>query len=149
MEPMHLEIAQETVYFLHSCLLGAVMGVVYDFFRVLRNTVRHNRVMVFAEDFLYSVIFGMSFFLFGTDLTGGIRGFILVGMISGCMLQRAVLGNWSVKLISKVTGFIWNILLAPFKVVFTRIVRIINKRIVKKCLIFFESKKKMKKPLKV
>lgn len=149
MEPMHLEIAQETLYFLHACLLGAVLGVVYDCLRVFRNTVMHSGWLMFLEDFLYALLFGLVWFVFCTDLTGGVRGFVLFGMVLGCMLQRFALGNWSVKLISKVTSFVWNILLKPFKAVFGRIFKVIDKQIVKKYLTFFESKKRRKKPLKV
>lgn len=149
MEPMHLEIAQETEYFFLSCLLGAGLGVIYDFIRVFRNTVKHNRVVIFIEDFLYASLFGFSFFLFGTDLTGGIRAFVLLGMLAGCLIERVGLGNWVVKLFSKVSGFIWNILLSPIRGFFAKIFSLINKRIVKKYLIFFKKEKKSKKPLKV
>lgn len=149
MEPMHLEIAQETEYFFLSCLLGAGLGVIYDFIRVFRNIVKHNRVVIFIEDFLYASFFGFSFFLFGTDLTGGIRAFVLLGMLAGCLIERVGLGNWVVKLFSKVSGFIWNILLSPIRGFFAKIFSLINKRIVKKYLNFFKKEKKSKKPLKV
>lgn len=149
MEPMHLEIAQETEYFFLSCLLGAGLGVIYDFIRVFRNTVKHNRVVIFIEDFLYASFFGFSFFLFGTDLTGGIKAFVLLGMLAGCLIERVGLGNWMVKLFSKVSGFIWNILLSPIRGFFAKIFSLINKRIVKKYLNFFKKEKKSKKPLKV
>lgn len=149
MEPMHLEIAQETEYFLLSCLLGAGLGTIYDCIRVFRNTVRHNKTVVFIEDFLYAVLFGFAFFLFGTDLTGGIRAFVLLGMLVGCIIERTALGNWAVKLLSKVSSFVWDILLSPVKELFAKIFGIINKRIVKKYLNFIKSKKKSKKPLKV
>lgn len=149
MEPMHLEIAQETEYFFLSCLLGAGLGVIYDFIRVFRNTVKHNRIVIFIEDFLYASFFGFSFFLFGTDLTGGIRAFVLLGMLAGCLIERVGLGNWVVKLFSKVSGFIWNILLSPIRGFFAKIFSLINKRIVKKYLNFFKKEKKSKKPLKV
>lgn len=149
MEPMHLEIAQETEYFFLSCLLGAGLGVIYDFIRVIRNTVQHNKVFVFIEDFLYAAFFGFSFFLFGTDLTGGIRAFVLLGMFEGCMIERVALGNWAVKLMSKATGFIWDVLFAPIRGFFAKILAVINKRIVKKYLNFLKREKKSQKPLKV
>ncbi|MDE6150240.1 MAG: spore cortex biosynthesis protein YabQ [Ruminococcus sp.] len=149
MEPMHLEIAQETEYFFLSCLLGAGLGIIYDLVRVFRNTVKHNKVLVFIEDFIYAAFFGFAFFLFGTDLTGGIRAFVLLGMFAGCMIERVALGNWAVKLISKVTGYIWNVLLSPIRGFFAKILAVINKRIVKKYLNFLKREKKSQKPLKV
>ncbi len=149
MEPMHLEIAQETEYFLLSCLLGAALGVVYDFLRVLRNTVSHNKVAVFVEDFLYTLFFGVCFFIFATDLTRGIRAFVLVGMFSGCLVERIGLGNWCVRIISKVTRFVWRTLMLPVKCLFAKIFAVINKRIVKKHLNFIKKQKNAKNPLKV
>lgn len=149
MEPMHLEIAAETELFLLACLLGAGMGIIYDFFRVIRNTVRHNKAFVFVEDFVYTMMFGFAFFLFGTGLTGGMRGFVLVGMILGCIVERFTVGNGFVLLLSKITKFIWKIIFEPLNKIVAKCFKAIHKRIVKKHLKFQKSKKNLKKPLKV
>lgn len=149
MEPMHLEIAAETELFLMACLLGAGMGIIYDFFRVVRNTIKHNKVFVFIEDFIYTLMFGFAFFLFATGLTGGMRGFVLVGMILGCIVERFTVGRGFVLLLTKVMQFVWRVIFDPIGRIFAKSFSAINKRIVKKHLNFQKSKKNAKKPLKV
>lgn len=149
MEPMQLEIAAETELFLLACLLGAGMGTIYDMFRVLRNTVEHNKVFVFAEDFVYTLMFGFAYFTFCTGLTRGIRGFALVGMLVGCVVERLTIGRLLVFALSEVFEVIWKIIFAPIIRAISKIFNVIHKRIVKKQLTFFKSKKNAKKRLQV
>lgn len=149
MEPMQLEIAAETELFLLACLLGTGMGVIYDMFRILRNTVHHNKVFVFAEDFVYTLMFGFAYFTFCTGLTRGIRGFALIGMLAGCIVERLTVGRLVVFALSEVFEMIWKLLFAPITRVVSKILEAIHKRIVKKQLTFSKSKKNTKKPLQV
>lgn len=149
MEPMQLEIAAETELFLLACLLGAGMGAIYDMFRVLRNTVEHNKVFVFAEDFVYALMFGFAYFTFCTGLTRGIRGFVFVGMLAGCAVERLTIGRLLVFALSEMFEVIWKTVFAPVIGVVFKIFGAIHKRIVKKRLTFFKSEKNIKKRLQV
>lgn len=93
MEPMHLEIAQETEYFFLSCLLGAGLGLIYDFIRVFRNTVTHNKVVVFIEDFLYASFFGFSFFFVRNRFDGRNKSFCTVRNACGLPDRTCRLGK--------------------------------------------------------
>ena len=149
MEPMHLELAFEAELFFLSCLLGAGLGVVYDILKVLRNMVGHHKVVVFIEDFIYALMFGFGYFSFCTGLTGSIRGFVIFGMLVGCIIEMKTLGKATVFLLTKVFDTVWRFTFAPLGSVFSKIFGSIHRRIVKKNLNFLKSKKNVKKPLKV
>lgn len=149
MEPMQLEVTTETRLFLLACLLGAGMGIIYDMVVILRIVFPRGKVWVFIEDFLYALLFGFGFFIFCTGLTRGIRGFVLVGMLTGCMVERLSTGRAIVWAMTRVLGVIKRYILSPVAGLFARFGRVIHKRIVKKCLIFLKSKKNVEKPLKV
>ena len=149
MEPMQLEVAVETELFLLACLLGAGMGVIYDLVSAMRNTFHHGKVAMFAEDFLYTLLFGFGYFVFCTGLTMGIRGFVLIGMIAGCVVERLTVGRLLILSVSKVFEVVKRFILAPVTGLFAKILKLIDKRIVKKYLNFYKSKKIVEKPLKV
>ncbi|MGN0601107.1 MAG: spore cortex biosynthesis protein YabQ [Oscillospiraceae bacterium] len=146
---MQLEIAAETELFLLACLLGAGMGIIYDMLRVIRNTISHGKVFLFIEDFAYTILFGFAYFVFCTGLTKGIRGFVFVGMLVGCIIERLTVGNFVVLILSKFFGAIWRFVFAPITGFISKIAKLFHKRFVKKYLNFYKSKKNGKKPLKV
>lgn len=120
MEKMQLGIELETHFFLLSVLLGGGMGVAYDFFRIFRAVVPHNKVMTFIEDIIYVLLFALTLLTFSTCLIGSIRYFILAGMIIGCVIERLTIGNGILLLVRKITAIIRKKFLAP-------IIDIINK----------------------
>ena len=148
MEPMQLEVAVETELFLFACLLGAGFGTIYDLLGSLRNIFPHGKVLTFIEDFLYTVLFGFGYFVFCTGLSKGIRGFVLVGMLAGCLIERLTVGRLLTVTLSKLLGVIKRFTLDPVTGFIAKILGQINKRIVKKYLNFYKSKKIVEKPLK-
>lgn len=149
MTPMQLGIAAETQVFMLSCLTGAGLGALYDCFRVLRTAVRHNKIMLFIEDFAYSIFFGFVYFIFGAAQTGQLRFFTFVGMVIGALLERIVLGNTVVAIVNAVTGFIWRFAVAPAAGFIAKIALFIKSAFVKKYPKFHKSKKIGQKVLKV
>lgn len=149
MEPMQLEVAAETKLFLLACLLGAGMGINYDLLSIMRNTFVHGKVWMFIEDLVYAFLFGFGFFIFCIGLTRGIRGFVFIGMLAGCIVERLTIGRAFVWVMTKVLGVIKKYILCPATDFFAKIGMIIHKRIVKKYLNFLKSKKNGEKPLKV
>ena len=48
-------VSEELVLFGLSCLAGAVIGVFYDIFRVIRIIFPHNDVLILIEDIIFLV----------------------------------------------------------------------------------------------
>ncbi len=73
-------IAGEAMLFLTSCLLGAALGVVYDFFRALRLLVPTGAALAFVEDGVFFACAGAAEFVFFLNHTyGQLRVVLLVG----------------------------------------------------------------------
>lgn len=152
MDKMQFGISLETHIFLLSVLLGAALGAAYDLLRVFREAIPHNRILLFIEDMIYTILFAFSLFTFCTGLTGTIRGFTLIGMLLGCLLERFTAGNAVVFTVRKICGLLrrfFGFLFAPAVKLITKIKGVIFNGFVKKCLNFRLKKKKQKKPLKV
>ncbi len=149
MTPMQLGVATETQVFLLSCLCGVALGAVYDCLRVLRATVRHGKILLFVEDFLYALFFGFVYFIFAAAQTGQLRFFTFLGMVMGALLERITIGNAVVAVVNAIVGFVWRFAVAPVSRFIAKIALFIKSAFVKKYPKFHKSKEIGQKVLKV
>lgn len=118
-------IQNEVIIFLLSCLLGCFFCFYYDCFRVFRKYIPHHGIIVFLEDIFYFATSSIILFSFIVDKSaGGIRGFIIVGVVLGFILYFFTISIVFMKIIEflfliikKVFNFIL-ILFIPFKLLF-------------------------------
>lgn len=79
--------------FFSAAALGAVLGAVFDIFRVLRIIIRHNGAAVFVEDLLFMLFSGFWFFVFSmTAARGQLRAFLLLAVLLGAALYLLTVG---------------------------------------------------------
>ncbi len=87
-------IAGEAMLFLTSCLLGAALGVVYDFFRTLRLLIPTGSGLAFIEDGVFFACAGAAEFIFFLNHTyGQLRVFLLAGQGLGFMVYYLTAGR--------------------------------------------------------
>ena len=104
--------------FLASLLVGAVIGVIYDVFRVGRVIYSGGRIKLFFEDVLFFIMASLVFTVFMFNATMGvIRMFAAFGALIGFFAYRFSLGlftvsvtkalkAWLTPYIRKTVGFI-------------------------------------------
>lgn len=96
-------VQRETRIFLLSVLLGVVFGAGYEVLRILRRVINHNDIAVFLQDFIYTVLCSLCYYVFVTALAWGqLRGFVLFGCIMGMILEMVTIGNTATPLISAI-----------------------------------------------
>lgn len=79
-----MAVAQPVILFLEACVLGVLLGVLYDVFRILRLALPHGKIIVFVEDILYFfliTVISFAFVLLWAD--GVVRSFLLLGELLG------------------------------------------------------------------
>ena len=80
--------------FLISCIVGLVIGLIYDVFRVFRIVIPHNAILVFIEDIILSIMYGVFIVCFAFALMRGqIRFFFLIGNFIGFILWFFTIGS--------------------------------------------------------
>lgn len=80
--------------FLISCLVGLVIGLIYDVFRVFRIVIPHNVTLVFIEDTLLLTSYGIFIMCFAFALMRGqIRLFFMIGNAIGFILWFFTVGS--------------------------------------------------------
>lgn len=111
----------QTMVFLQSLLMGAVLGAIYDMFRIFRIAIPLPAGAIVVEDVLYFGFCGfLSFFFAMTVNYGQVRFFILLGEVLGFVLYYFTLGALIMKCAEKIIAFIrwvcrtvWKYLLRP------------------------------------
>jgi len=88
----------QAISFLGTVLAGAVLGVFYDFFRVLRKTLRHKTMATAAEDAIFWLVATLLIFVFLLYTNSGeIRGFTFLGVILGAALYFSTASRFFIK----------------------------------------------------
>ena len=99
-------------------LLGVILGILFDFLKVKRRLLGSSKIVVFIDDFLFSIL-SVILFLFASFVlnNGIIRWFAIVCLFIGFVLYLSTISKPIIyfffktidclkKVISKATGFV-------------------------------------------
>lgn len=134
-------ILAQATSFLYAMVLGAVLSVVYDVFRVIRVAFGGKKMAVFVEDLIFSLVALVITFVFVIAFNNGeLRFFVLVGELLGFVVCHYTIGRiivgFSRAIINGVRWFL--------ELIFTPIIRLFKKILTKTK----ETKKKLSKSRK-
>ncbi len=122
-------VQNQAYLFLVFSLTGVAIGVLFDFFRILRRTIKTANIITYIEDILFWVLTGIlilyNIWYFNN---GEIRIYMFLGIILGVLIYMSTLSNIVVKLFTRILGIIIKVLELPFKTiiaVFRKIITII------------------------
>lgn len=112
-------INQEISMFLEAAYYGMLMGISYDVLRIFRRVVSHKNVIVYIEDYLFWVVWGIVLFaLIFNYNDGNIRGYVFVAVLMGGILYLRSFSPFLVKYVSLILGNILTFILKkPLKAV--------------------------------
>lgn len=92
--PLLLPLSAECQYFLRACLLGAALGVFFDFFRILRRSFGGGTIVICVQDLFYWLVVAYTTFSFSLRYCDGrLRWFVFCGELLGWVLFRMTLGG--------------------------------------------------------
>lgn len=118
--------------FLITVLAGIAIGVIFDFYRVIRGLARPRKVFTYLGDLVFWVISTMViFFLLLVGNWGEIRFYVFVGILTGIGLYLRCLSRYFIKtfgllffivrkalmFIAKVLSMAWLVITYPFIVI--------------------------------
>ena len=102
---------------------GIFIGILFDFFRILRKSFKTSDIITYFEDLLFWILTGISilYFIFVFN-NGEIRLFIFLGIAIGITLYMLIFSSFFIKINVTITTFLKNIIskilgiiLIPFK----------------------------------
>ena len=111
--------AQNQAYlFLVFSLTGVAIGVLFDFFRILRRTIKTSNFITYIEDVLFWILTGLlvlyNIWYFNN---GEIRIFMFLGIILGVLIYMSTLSSILIKICTKILQTLIKVLELPFKAI--------------------------------
>lgn len=89
-----ISVKDQSLAFLLSCALGAVLCLCYDVLRSLRSVRTFGNIAVFFQDILFSVFAAFITFCFLLAVTAGmLRGYVFVGITIGAVFTRLTISH--------------------------------------------------------
>ncbi len=127
-------ITNQAYTFIIFVIVGIVIGIIFDFFRILRKSIKTNDVFTYIEDILFCITTGIillySIFKFNS---GEIRIYMFLGIILGCLIYMITISQYFIKInvfiVKKIIVFLkklFSILIIPIKIVKKIILKICN-----------------------
>lgn len=147
---MSQDIIQESVFFLHSVFMGAVIAFVYDWFLIFRKLIKHGTLLISFEDFVFwlACAFGVFYMLYREN-NGVLRWFTVIGAMIGMACYKCLISRMFVHIMSTcIYKIMWillrviHIIVKPIKWLFKKLKKFtifINKKI-KKCQNFIKNR---------
>jgi len=115
---MILSMQGQAMLFLSTVLVGAVIGLFYDVFRVFRKTARHPTWAVQLEDLFFwlAATVGTFYFML-TRSYGEIRPFAIIGVVLGVVLYFATISRWVVKICVIIVTYLKRVIAAAVRII--------------------------------
>ena len=109
-------VQDQTYLFLVFSLTGIMIGLLFDFFRVLRKSFKTTDLITCIEDVIFWILTGIlilyNIWYFNN---GEIRLFIILGIILGVIIYLLTLSNIVVKVFTFIINFLKKIIIQIFK----------------------------------
>ncbi len=100
--PMRPPAAFDRETFAAACLLGLILGAVYDLLRSLRRGARLGGIAENILDFFFALLFFFCCFVLSVARTGSVRLFTLAAMLLGAAAERYTSGRLITAVFSQV-----------------------------------------------
>lgn len=108
---MEIYITEQAAIFFNSLLLGAVLGIIYDFFRITRLAFIMPPLLVLLEDLLFFLLSSIILFNYLLESNHGqIRYFIFIGVVLGWVLYYFSLGRLLIGISAKIIAIVRRVL---------------------------------------
>ena len=117
-------IENQVTVFLWTIMIGAILGFVFDFFRILRRKGNTKDIMVYLQDVVFwlivTIVSIVSTFLIND---GELRGYMLFGYILGAVFYILLFSNF----IRKTFSFLFDSIEKIFKVIAGKVSNVVKK----------------------
>lgn len=109
-------VQNQSYLFLVFTLTGVIIGILFDFFRILRKIIKTGNIITYIEDILFWILTGMlvlyNIWYFNN---GEIRIYMFLGIIIGVIIYISTLSDILIRLFAKILSTIMKALKLPFR----------------------------------
>ena len=135
-------VTNQAYLFLIFILNGLIIGFLFDFFRILRKTIKTSDFVTYMQYFIFWILTDVIilYFIF-TFNNGEIRLFLFLGIMTGILIYMLLLSKFIIKINVAIINFFKKILEIPIKL----LVKVIRKIFFKPISFFIINVKKSTK----
>lgn len=123
--------------FIIFSLVGIIIGLLFDIFRVLRKVFKTKDILTYIEDILFWILTGIiiiySMYRF---CDGELRFFMIVGIIFGSIIYILSISKYIIFFFTSIFSVIKKIIINPAKLICKTTRKIIFRRIFVLCINF-------------
>jgi len=130
-------ITNQAYLFFIFLINGIIIGLLFDFFRILRRSFKTNNIITYIEDILFWILTGIillySIFIFNN---GEIRLYLFLGVMLGIIIYMLTISTFIIninvkfiKFLKTVINKVVHIILIPFNFVYNLMKKIFIKPI--------------------
>ena len=95
--------SSQIISFLYSLLIGILLSVFFDFYRVARKLKKFSKTGVFFQDIAFWIVATfVTFLLLMARCNGEVRGYILIGELLGFFVYRLTLSPFVLKFLLQI-----------------------------------------------
>jgi len=124
-------VEEQSKIFCAFFVLGILIAFIFDFFRVLRKTIKTSNVMTYFEDILFFIIVGILYIKSIIILAyGDIRLYIFVASILGIIFYILTIGNLCAIIFKVILDFLKKFILCFIRILKIPL-KIVNKILLK------------------
>ncbi|AGB40141.1 spore cortex biosynthesis protein YabQ [Halobacteroides halobius DSM 5150] len=104
--------------FLNMILVGMVIGIGFDFYRVLRSKVNPLQIFTILFDIVFSLLSAIIIFITLFYSNGGAaRGYVFIGVFTGVIIYYLTISNFMIKVLTKLANIIYWIYTKAKKII--------------------------------
>lgn len=111
-------IINQVYLFLIFIINGVIIGILFDFFRILRKSFKTSDIITYFEDFLFWILTGFSILYFVFVFNNGeIRLFMFLGIVVGITLYMLIFSSLFIKINVSVITFLKRIFIKVLEII--------------------------------
>ena len=108
------EFSQEQI-FIFFFIIGIIIGILFDIFRVLRKNIKTPDMVTYAQDILFLIISGILLLYGVIKLSNGeIRFYLFIAVFLGILIYSLTISNICVIILTVFVRICKKIILFPF-----------------------------------
>lgn len=145
---MELTLSEQTQAFIYSCVLGAILAVIYTAMGIIKIMSPPGKRLLFFMDLIFMLVCTFATFMFSVAMTwGSLRYYVIFGELVGFFLFYLTVGELILKCSEAITSFLSKVyffVTSPFRKLFKKLFLFVLK-LANKLKQKFKSKRKPKR----
>lgn len=120
-----MNIQEQMLSFTVFIIIGVVIGILFDVFRILRKSFKTPDIITYVHDFMFWMLTGiLLIYAIHSFNNGNIRIYIFVALVIGLLLYLVNISKYFIYINVKLIDIIKSILILPFKIIYNFIKKI-------------------------